>query len=80
MHQVTAEATVITKTTAPDIPKAVSVFFETPRNGQHPRNLLSTKLLTKTALIKIIKYFMLLSCLVPGAGLEPARQKLSKGF
>ena len=32
-------AIVITKATAPLIPKAVSIFFETPRKGQIPKNL-----------------------------------------
>ena len=52
---VTAAATVITKATAPDMPSAVSIFFDTPRNGQQPRNRLKTKLLTSTAPTRIIK-------------------------
>jgi hypothetical protein len=38
------EASVITKTTAPAIPIAVSIFFDTPKKGQIPKNLVSTKL------------------------------------
>ena len=40
---------VITKITAPPIPAAVSTFFETPRNGQIPKNLEKIKLFTKIA-------------------------------
>lgn len=46
---VTAAAMVMTKTTAPDMPSAVGSRFDTPRNGQMPRNRLSTKLLTRMA-------------------------------
>ena len=42
---VTNDAIPITKITAPPIPAAVSVFFETPRKGQIPRNWLNTTLL-----------------------------------
>ena len=35
---VTAEESVMTKTTAAPIPVAVLVFFDTPRNGQSPKN------------------------------------------
>jgi hypothetical protein len=54
--QVTAEAIVITKMTAPDMPIAVEIDFETPRNGQIPKNRLSTKLFTRIALTNRIKY------------------------
>lgn len=37
-HQVMTLATPITKVTASPIPRAVSVFLETPRKGQMPRN------------------------------------------
>lgn len=37
-HQVMTLATPITKVTASPIPRAVSVFLETPRNGHIPRN------------------------------------------
>ena len=37
------------QTTAPDIPRAVSVFFERPRKGQQPRKRFRTKLFTRTA-------------------------------
>ena len=46
---VTAEAAVITNMTAPHIPRAVEIFFETPRKGQIPRKRVRTKLLTRTA-------------------------------
>ena len=52
---VTAAAIVITNTTAPDIPTAVSVFLDTPRNGQHPRKRLRTKLFTRTAPTNIMR-------------------------
>ena len=35
---VTADAIIITKITAAPIPAAVSVFFDTPRNGHNPKN------------------------------------------
>ncbi len=47
---------VSTKVTAPPIPMAVSNFFDTPRNGQMPRNCDSTTLLTKMADINIKRY------------------------
>ena len=46
INPVTNDAIPITKITAPPIPAAVSVFFETPRKGQIPRNWLNTTLLT----------------------------------
>ena len=39
------DAIPITKITANPIPSAVSVFLDTPRNGQIPKNLIKTKLL-----------------------------------
>ena len=36
----------MTNVTAMPMPKAVSVFFDTPRKGQQPMNLFITKLLT----------------------------------
>ena len=39
-------AIVITNITAPPIPAAVFVFFETPRKGHIPRNWLNTTLFT----------------------------------
>ena len=42
--EVMKDASVITKITAPDMPIAVPSRFETPRNGQMPRNLDRTKL------------------------------------
>ncbi len=47
--QETVAARVITNITANDIPTAVSTLPDTPRNGQMPRNLVNTKLLTSTA-------------------------------
>jgi hypothetical protein len=48
IHVIT-EARVMTKTTAIPIPIAVSIFLETPKKGQMPRNRLRTKLFTRTA-------------------------------
>ena len=47
-------ASTITNATAADMPNAVSIFFDTPRNGQIPKNCASTMLLTNTAAMKII--------------------------
>jgi len=49
MRKVTIVAMVSTKATAALMPNAVSIFCETPRNGQMPRNCEKTMLLTKTA-------------------------------
>lgn len=49
-----AEAKTSTKVTAPLIPIAASSWVEIPIKGQIPKNLVSTKLLTKTAEIKMI--------------------------
>ena len=49
MQAVTKEAISMTKTTAPPIPRAVRIFLETPRNGQIPRILDRTILLTRIA-------------------------------
>ena len=46
---VTNDASVITKMTAPDMPSAVSMRLETPRNGQMPRMRESTTLFTRIA-------------------------------
>ena len=54
--KVTRVARIITKVTAPVIPKAVETFLDTPRNGQIPKNCASTMLLTKTAAINIKIY------------------------
>ncbi len=54
-------AIVITKATAPLIPKAVSSFLETPRKGQIPKNCDNTILFTNTALIKINIYVIILN-------------------
>jgi len=56
---VMTEASVITNVTAMPMPNAVSVFFETPRNGQMPMNLFITKLLTSTPPTKISIRFIL---------------------
>jgi hypothetical protein len=47
---------VITKITAPPMPTAVEVFFETPRNGQIPKNFARTILLMKMVEIIITRY------------------------
>ena len=49
-------ASVSTKATAADIPNEVSIFFDTPRKGQMPRNCDNTMLFTKMALMKISIY------------------------
>src|SRR5574337_866822 len=51
---VIAEVRVMTNVTATPMPIADDVFWETPRNGQSPRNFDRTKLLTKTMLTIII--------------------------
>jgi hypothetical protein len=51
-------ARVITKTTAPPIPTEVDNLFDTPRNGQIPRNWAKTMLLTKIAEMIIMMYSM----------------------
>jgi hypothetical protein len=53
---VTIVASVSTKATAADMPNEVSIFFDTPRNGQMPRNCDNTMLFTKIAEIKIRMY------------------------
>ena len=55
-HHVTMVASVKTKATAADIPSEVSTFFDTPRNGQMPRNCDRMILLTNIALMKINIY------------------------
>ena len=50
---------VITKITAPPMPIAVEVFFETPRNGQIPKNFARTILLMKMVEIIITRYSIL---------------------
>ena len=56
MRYVTRVARVITKHTAMDMPVAVDSLFDTPRNGQIPRNWDRTILLTNIAAINIRKY------------------------
>ena len=58
-RNVTIVESVSTKVTAAPIPAAVSIFFETPRNGHIPRNCDSTILFTNTAAINIIIYSMI---------------------
>ena len=53
---VTSVASTMTKATAADMPSDVSIFLETPRKGQMPRNCANTMLLTKMALMKIRIY------------------------
>jgi hypothetical protein len=43
---VAAVVRVSTKVVAMPMPSALSIFFDTPMNGQRPRNLTSTTLLT----------------------------------
>jgi anti-anti-sigma factor len=54
-NQVTTDAIVMTNRTAKLMPSAVLTLRLTPRNGQMPRNILSTKLFTRTADINISK-------------------------
>ena len=49
-------AKTITKVTAPVIPRAVVILFETPKNGHTPRNWANTTLLTNIADIIINIY------------------------
>ncbi len=64
-------ANVSTNATAADIPSEVSTFFDTPRNGQMPRNCDRMILLTNIALMKIkiysiiysvLRYYMITNC------------------
>ena len=47
--QVAAEAMAITKVTASPMPRAVSIFFDTPINGQMPMNFTRMKFSVSTA-------------------------------
>ena len=47
--QVTMEARAMTKVTATPMPRAVSVFLDTPMKGQMPRNFTKMKLLVRMA-------------------------------
>lgn len=49
MQLVTNPASVMTNITAPPMPNAVPIFFDTPKNGHMPKIRLSTKLFTNTA-------------------------------
>ena len=49
---------VSTKATAMPMPKAVSIFFDTPKNGQIPRNCDRTILLTNIADMNMSKNSM----------------------
>jgi hypothetical protein len=75
MSDVTMDASVMTKITAPDMPSAVLSFFETPRNGQMPRILESTKLLTRIAPMVIAKILLAINRL-----LSKDRQKKTGKF
>ena len=50
----------ICKTTAADMPNAVSTFLETPKNGQIPKNCDNTMLFTKIAEININIYSIII--------------------
>ena len=54
----------MTKITAPPIPAAVSIFLDTPKKGQSPRNWLSTTLFTRAAPIPMIRSSFMLSRLL----------------
>ena len=49
---------VSTKATAAPIPKAVSIFFDTPKKGQMPKNCDNTILFTNIAEMNIKIYSM----------------------
>lgn len=51
----------ITPITAPPIPAAVFIFFDTPRKGHRPKNWLNTTLLTNAVLIAITNKFIFYS-------------------
>ena len=53
-------AMVSTKATAALMPSAVSIFFDTPRNGQMPRNCDKTMLLTNIAEKNISRYAIIM--------------------
>jgi hypothetical protein len=53
-------AMVSTNATAALIPRAVSTFFDTPRNGQIPKNCDNTMLFTKMAEININIYSIII--------------------
>ena len=69
--QVAADETVMTKVTAMPIPRAVEGLFETPRNGQIPRNLLKMKFSVRMAANMIRKMLPISQCLLP---LPPERR------
>lgn len=54
-------AIVSTNATAADIPSAVLIFLDTPKNGQIPKNCDNTMLFTKIAEININIYSILSS-------------------
>jgi hypothetical protein len=54
MPQTHVDVTSMTNVTAAPMRVAVSIFPDTPRNGQIPRKYASTKLLTKVALSRIV--------------------------
>ena len=56
IKKVTIVEMVRTNVTAMPMPIAVSIFFDTPRKGQMPRNCDRTMLLTKTAAMKMMMY------------------------
>ncbi len=65
MPQVASEAIVMTKMTARLMPTAVSIFFDTPRKGQMPKNRVKTKLLMRMAPKKMAKRLDTTLCLPP---------------
>ena len=54
-------ARVSTKATAAPMPRAVSIFLDTPKKGHIPRNWLNIMLLTNIAEMNISKYSMVVS-------------------
>jgi hypothetical protein len=58
MSQLSAALIIITAVKVILIPTAVSIFFETPKNIQRPRNLVKTKLFIRDAAITSSKSFV----------------------
>ena len=68
----------MTKITAPPIPAAVSVFFDTPKKGQIPRNWLNTTLFTMAEPIAINNNVCI--CHIPPIHFFPLHLQLSSLF
>ena len=60
----------MTKMTARLMPTAELIFLDTPKNGQHPKNLDSTKLSTKIALSRICLLYTSMAVTLEGLGVD----------